>query len=207
MFHGTQCIVSSPGDQDDLNQIRTPISLYKDGDADETLLKTLQVAASRGIPAVCANLDMVAVVPSGIAYMPGVLKGIYEGLGGTCVGFGKPNKEYFDSAVSAASIVHRQKNGLSNDAKLRAIHIGDSIIHDIAGAHAAKLDSILVTEYGVHKEELQNTRIIQTPNCNNDPNHENLEIPLEPSLIEKVCTLSDREDTARPTFILQNIKY
>jgi hypothetical protein len=50
---------------------------------------------------------------------------IYEGLGGSCVGFGKPKKDYFDSAVSAASIVHRQKHGLSNDVKLRAIHIGD----------------------------------------------------------------------------------
>jgi ribonucleotide monophosphatase NagD (HAD superfamily) len=60
--------------------IGTPISLYKDGNADDTLLKTLQIAASRGIPAVCANLDLVAVVPSGIAHMPGVLKSLYEGI-------------------------------------------------------------------------------------------------------------------------------
>jgi hypothetical protein len=79
-------IIFTTSDPDGTNQIRTPISLYKDGDCDDTLLKTLQIAASRGIPAVCANLDLVAVVPSGIAHMPGVLKSLYEGTLSRCNG-------------------------------------------------------------------------------------------------------------------------
>ena len=44
--------------------------------------------------------------------------------------------------------------------KLRVIHIGHSIHHN-AGAAAAKIDSVLITGDGVHKEELMDTRKIQ----------------------------------------------
>ena len=128
-FHGTQNLANA-----DPNLDGTPIDLYIDGNVNEKVIRgCLEIAASRQLPAVCANLDMIAMVPSGAAYMPGLLKESYESMGGTCVGFGKPNRDHFTSAVEMASIVHRKKYGISENVKLRALHIGDSIHHDIAG--------------------------------------------------------------------------
>lgn len=128
-FHGTQSIASIDPEIEG-----TPISLYEDGNVlQEELQKSLEEAARRGIPAICANLDMIAMLPNGAAYMPGILKKSYEELGGQCVGFGKPNKEYFTLAIEMASKVHREKYGISENVILRAIHIGDSVHHDIAG--------------------------------------------------------------------------
>ena len=131
LFHGTQSIASIDPTIDG-----TPITLYEDGNVlEEILQSSLREASRRGIPAICANLDMVAMVQSSSAYMPGVLKKSYEELGGTCIGFGKPNKEYFSLAIEMASKVHRQKYGISENVKLRAVHIGDSVHHDIAGTN------------------------------------------------------------------------
>ena len=128
-FHGTQSIADT-----DPTSSGTPIKLYDDGNVnDEVLQRSLREAARRGIPAICANLDIVAMIPSGAAYMPGLLKKSYENIGGTCVGFGKPNKEYFATAYKMAAGVHREKFGISENVKLRAIHVGDSVHHDIAG--------------------------------------------------------------------------
>lgn len=128
-FHGTQNLADA-----DPNSAGTPIDLYMDGNVNEKVIRgCLEIAASRQLPAVCANLDMIAMVPSGAAYMPGLLKESYESMGGTCVGFGKPNRDHFTSAVEMASIVHRKKYGISDNIKLRALHIGDSLHHDIAG--------------------------------------------------------------------------
>ena len=256
-FHGTQSIASS-----DVSILGTPITLYEDGNVlQEVLQHSLQQAASRGIPAVCANLDMIAMVPSGAAHMPGALKKSYEEMGGTCVGFGKPNKEYFALAMEMASRVHRETYGISSNVLLKAIHIGDSVHHDIAGntsieisfalycsilflictflysqsqfhhslhstpsfitgAAAARIDSILITGDGVHRDELENTRVVQElTNYSNDiryassvsttVNSAGVSVPqiVQKSLISKVCDLCDREKTARPTFILEHCKY
>ena len=129
LFHGTQSIASVDSDM-----LGTPITLYEDGDINQEILQeSLREAARRGIPAVCANLDMIAMVPTGAAHMPGMLKSSYEDMGGSCVGFGKPNKRYFELAVEMASAAHREKYGISENVKLRAIQIGDSVHHDIAG--------------------------------------------------------------------------
>lgn len=82
------------------------------------------------------------------------------------------------------------------------------------GAAAAKIDSILITADGVHKDELENTRNTQElTNYGNDiryavsTNKIAIPQPLPKSLISKVCDLCDREKTARPTFILEHCKY
>ena len=79
------------------------------------------------------------------------------------------------------------------------------------GASAAKIDSILVTGDGIHKQELENTRSAQElTNYGNDIRYAastektNTVQPLTKSLIAKVCDLCDEEKTARPTFILEH---
>ena len=128
-FHGTQSIASA-----DPTLPGTTISLYEDGDINQEILRaSLKEASRRGIPAICANLDIVAMTPAGAAHMPGLLKKSYEDLGGMCVGFGKPNAEFFRTAIDMAGKVHREKHSISDNVKLRAIHIGDSVHHDIKG--------------------------------------------------------------------------
>ena len=128
-FHGTQSIASA-----DPTLPGTTISLYEDGDVNQEILRaSLKEASRRGIPAICANLDIVAMTPSGAAYMPGLLKMSYENLGGICIGFGKPNAEFFGTAIEMAGKVHRERYGINDNVRLRALHIGDSVHHDIKG--------------------------------------------------------------------------
>jgi HAD superfamily hydrolase (TIGR01459 family) len=160
-FHGTQSIADT-----DPTSSGTPIKLYDDGDVnDEVLQRSLREAARRGIPAICANLDIVAMIPSGAAYMPGLLKKSYENIGGTCVGFGKPNKEYFATAYKMASSVHREKFGISENVKLRAIHVGDSVHHDIAGEEPPHLGDRHNCIYCVVFMSLRSTLQLITNRC------------------------------------------
>jgi HAD superfamily hydrolase (TIGR01459 family) len=129
LFQGTQRIVTGRNDM----TAATPISLFETGHIDDSVKKLLSIAASRNLPAVCANIDFTAVTAAGTAYMPGMLMTAYEELGGICFAFGKPDAGHFKNAFEKASVIHRIKLGLSESTKLRAIHIGDSILHDIAG--------------------------------------------------------------------------
>jgi hypothetical protein len=91
-----------------------------------------------------------------------------------------------------------------------------SLIIIILGANAAKIDSILITGDGIHKQELENTRSTQElTNYGNDiryaastnTDRKNDIEPLDKSLLTKVCDLCDREKTARPTFIMEHCTY
>lgn len=103
----------------------------------------LKKCAAAAIPMVCANPDFIFIRPDGsIAHMPGKIADRYEAMGGVVTSFGKPHQEHFEACVRELGL---PKNSV--------VHIGDSLHHDIAGANAAGIDSILVTG-GVHCEEL-----------------------------------------------------
>jgi HAD superfamily hydrolase (TIGR01450 family) len=103
----------------------------------------LQQCLKRNLPMVCANPDNVVVKADGsLANMPGKIASRYQSMGGTCRKFGKPHAAHFEACLD--------KLGLDKD---RVIHVGDSLSHDIAGANAAGIDSVLITG-GIHIKEL-----------------------------------------------------
>lgn len=69
-----------------------------------------------------------------------------RGYRGHTVRFGKPNQECFGECIRVL-----QQMGVASTARI--VHIGDSLLHDIAGAMRSGLSSAFVTG-GVHAEDL-----------------------------------------------------
>jgi HAD superfamily hydrolase (TIGR01459 family) len=100
----------------------------------------LEVAAARGLPMVCANPDIVAVLPDGrFGMAPGALAHHYEQLGGKAGYVGKPHRPIYQACLEA----------LGDMPRAEVLTIGDSIAHDVAGGAAMELDTALVMS-GIH---------------------------------------------------------
>ena len=187
------------------------ISLGDTGVLDEIAVQTLTRAASLGLPAVCANVDMKAVSASNVVrFMPGNLAAAYKALGGTVFSFGKPSREFVDMALEKALSKIKAMSSNSSDEylllrngnagqrslpkagvrRLRAVHAGDSLEHDVAGAHASSIDSLLITRHGIHKNELD-----EEINKNSDGE-------ASPSLLRAVLAVCQKDNAKPPTFIL-----
>ncbi|CAJ1936437.1 unnamed protein product [Cylindrotheca closterium] len=119
----------------------------------ETIDPILEQCLTNKLPMVCANPDFVVRMPDkSMAYMPGNIAKRYADIGGQCQSFGKPHPEHFLACLD-------QLNAASNNSEMsksmmRTVHVGDSLHHDIAGANAANVDSILITS-GIHCNELK----------------------------------------------------
>ena len=108
----------------------------------ESLEPTLKVAAKLGLPMLLLNPDFASINPLGELHpTPGILGRAYEGFGGTVKIHGKPNPAVYETCFKLAPRAQK------------AIAIGDSLHHDIAGANGAGIDSIFITS-GVHVCEL-----------------------------------------------------
>lgn len=156
--------------------------------SEETLRHIFQLAAQRGLPAVCANPDLLAVRDTGrTAHMPGRLADLYDhecgrasagagaarrrggaGLVPLTLRFGKPAASHFHGAIAAAvgepypsltttATTTNNNRSSSGMGGLRVLHVGDSLHHDIQGAADAGVDSLLITDYGVHKDSFLST--------------------------------------------------
>jgi HAD superfamily hydrolase (TIGR01459 family) len=100
----------------------------------------LEAAAARGLPMVCANPDIVAVLPGGgFGMAPGALAHHYEQLGGRVRYVGKPHRPIYQACLEALGDVPRAE----------VLTIGDSIAHDVAGGAAMELDTALIMS-GIH---------------------------------------------------------
>ena len=126
-----------------------------------------------------ANPDLSVVLPDGSSgSMPGVIAEYYEQLGGHVIYFGKPHRPAFAAALELLG---------PDVCPSRVLHIGDSLLHDIAGANAAGIDSLFVAG-GIHHEELgipeAGTASAETP------------IDLQPAMLQRA--FGDRGVT--PTF-------
>lgn len=87
------------------------------------------------IPFVCANPDLVTVAGSELRTMPGSLAETFAQAGGTSVTLlGKPHEVAYKSAIAA----------LEGCGASKYLAIGDSLAHDILGAHAAGIDSLYI---------------------------------------------------------------
>lgn len=111
----------------------------------EALAPMLAQAAARGLPMVVLNPDFHSVDPNGkLSPCPGQVGRAYEKAGGTVKTHGKPNRSVYDICFQLATDPER------------ALAIGDSLHHDIAGANGASIDSVFITS-GIHAFELETT--------------------------------------------------
>jgi HAD superfamily hydrolase (TIGR01459 family) len=83
-------------------------------------------------PAICCNPDKLMLTPSGLQPAPGAIAALYEGMGRKMTWIGKPYPE-----------IYRYALGIIGNPK-RALCIGDSAEHDVAGGRGAGLDTLLV---------------------------------------------------------------
>lgn len=94
----------------------------------------LEAAARRGVQALCTNPDQVMLTASGPAFGAGRIADLYAEMGGPVRRLGKPYPEIYQAVWQA----------LGDADRTRAVCVGDSIEHDVAGARSAGLASVLV---------------------------------------------------------------
>ena len=140
-------------------------------------------------------------------------------MAGSVLSFGKPDPAFFLYAISIAKKEHKAKYGESRDLKgnpslrpLRVLHVGDSLSHDILGASLANIDSCMITDHGVHYEELEQLKY----NTGTDNNIEQFQSMLSPHpvsnireeipLLMRVCDLCDNSGYPRPSYILESFQ-
>jgi HAD superfamily hydrolase (TIGR01459 family) len=100
----------------------------------------LEAAAGRGLPMVCANPDILAVLPDGSFGMaPGAVAHHYEQLGGQVGYVGKPHHPIYQACLEALGSPRHEE----------VLTVGDSIAHDIAGGAAMEVDTALIMS-GIH---------------------------------------------------------
>lgn len=99
----------------------------------------LRPAARRGVPAVCTNPDRIMLTPVGPRFGAGRIAAAYQEMGGPVTWIGKPYPEIYRHAAKLA--------GVADPASVACV--GDSIEHDVVGAHAFGATAILVRT-GIH---------------------------------------------------------
>jgi HAD superfamily hydrolase (TIGR01459 family) len=104
---------------------------------------TLDRAAARGLPMVCANPDRTGLAAAGFIEGPGYLAAYYEEIGGRVRYLGKPYPEVYNRASALLNFMPPE----------RIIAIGDSLEHDIAGGRRFGCMTALV-EAGIHAADL-----------------------------------------------------
>jgi HAD superfamily hydrolase (TIGR01459 family) len=104
----------------------------------------LEGFAARALPMICANPDLTVERGAKLVYCAGALAQAYEKLGGKVEYAGKPYLPIYGMVFDTlAKLKGRQVD------KAKVLAIGDGIATDIAGAHAAGVDSVFITS-GVH---------------------------------------------------------
>lgn len=91
-------------------------------------------ALRRHVPALCINPDLTMLTETGTAFGAGRIAEAYRDLGGTVAWIGKPYPEIYEQALDT----------MMPSSRGRVIGVGDSPLHDIAGAHAAGCRAALV---------------------------------------------------------------
>lgn len=138
-LQGSQCLRDGSGAPP------ADCSVFATGHPSEALSAALETCAARGVTMLCANPDYTVVLPDDtIGHMPGKIASLYEALGGAVTYFGKPHVHAFAEAL--------RQLGPSIPPS-RVLHVGDSLLHDVAGANAAGVHSLFVAS-GIHSEEL-----------------------------------------------------
>jgi HAD superfamily hydrolase (TIGR01459 family) len=114
-----------------------------DGERVEDYLPLLAAARARALPMVCANPDLVVITRGRRQICAGTLAQSYQALGGEVRWHGKPYRSVYETCFEILGELLRP----------RILGVGDSLRTDIAGAHGAGIDALLVTG-GIHADEL-----------------------------------------------------
>jgi HAD superfamily hydrolase (TIGR01459 family) len=104
----------------------------------------LCAAAARRLPAICANPDLQRLDGGDLVPSSGALALRYEALGGAVRWIGKPHPDVYAACRRVLAAAGRHAPAM----------IGDSLLHDVAGAQAAGWASVLVAG-GLHREALR----------------------------------------------------
>jgi HAD superfamily hydrolase (TIGR01459 family) len=147
------CVIGRNGDRyafssDDFDLVERPLDatflVFAGSDAPRTSLQAyrvmLKTAAEAGVPAICVNPDIIMIREGQLVPAPGAIAKVYEDLGGRVDYVGKPHAALFRHALAVAET--------GPDA--RAVMIGDSPEHDVCGARAMGLATLLVRT-GIHQ--------------------------------------------------------
>jgi HAD superfamily hydrolase (TIGR01459 family) len=117
---------------------RADFILILGSDAPRTSLEDyralLSTAATRSVPALCANPDIWMISASTLQPAPGAIAELYTTLGGTVRYIGKPFADIYELALAYCSSAN----------KARVVAVGDSVEHDVRGANGFGISSILV---------------------------------------------------------------
>jgi HAD superfamily hydrolase (TIGR01459 family) len=103
----------------------------------------LAAGATRRVPMVCANPDLVVLRGDVPEVCAGALADRYAELGGEVYYHGKPHPAIYDAALALLGIGDRA----------RVAAVGDSLRTDIAGARAIGIDTVFIPG-GIHAEAL-----------------------------------------------------
>lgn len=98
---------------------------------------------ARGLPMVCANPDLIRLLPGGTTEAQGALARRYEEMGGKVFYHGKPYPAIYSACLEGLQC--RKEN---------VVAIGDSVEHDILGADRFGIKSALIPG-GVHAAALR----------------------------------------------------
>jgi HAD superfamily hydrolase (TIGR01459 family) len=146
------CVIGRAGDRytfspDDFELVTRPqdaaFLVFAGSDAPrmslEAYRRDLAGAANAGVPAICVNPDIAMIRDGRLMPAPGAIASVYEDLGGNVEYVGKPHPLIFTHAMAAAAL----------EPGARVVMIGDSPEHDVAGASAMGLSTLLVRT-GIH---------------------------------------------------------
>jgi len=145
---GARCFTIGSDERDDFAPELGLASVAESGDADlvvvsgsqadrvplERYREQLAPAAARGAPCLCVNPDKIMLTGRGSAPGPGRIAEIYEQLGGEVAWIGKPYSAIYEAAAKATGVKDPRD----------ILCVGDSVEHDVAGAHAFGASAALV---------------------------------------------------------------
>jgi HAD superfamily hydrolase (TIGR01459 family) len=146
------CVIGRPGDSyafssNDFKLVTRPqhaaFLVFAGSDAPrmslEAYRRDLTDAAKARVPAICVNPDITMIRDGELVAAPGAIARVYEDLGGEVAYVGKPHPAIFTHAIATATL----------GSGARILMIGDSPEHDVAGARAMGLATLLVRT-GIH---------------------------------------------------------
>jgi HAD superfamily hydrolase (TIGR01459 family) len=122
--------------------------------------RDLAACARAGVPAICINPDTTMIRNGELVHAPGAIARLYEDLGGSVEYVGKPHLLIFAHAIASAAL----------GPGARAVMIGDSPEHDVAGARPMGLSTLLVRT-GIHRH-LPEPQLLQLcESCRGTPDY------------------------------------
>jgi HAD superfamily hydrolase (TIGR01459 family) len=132
-------LTQNPADADAILLMGLP-----DGSDADAFADVLDIALVRNLPVLCTNPDRASPRAGGVQVVsPGTLAQAHAAHGGRVVFYGKPYLPVFRAIESALA--------LPPD---RLLMVGDSLVHDIAGAKGAGWQALLI-EGGLHADILR----------------------------------------------------